>query len=94
MKKRIKRSTIENTVLELYRQGEAPKQIAAELDIPVQTVYELTQNISKGYLDDTGTENKMRVMADFQVRWIDAINQIRRYYGHEPMELHFGMKEK
>lgn len=81
------RSKIKDTVLELHGRGKMPKQIAATLHIPVQTVYELTQDISKGVLDDAGLEHKLQLMADFPARWIDAINPIRRYYGHEPMEL-------
>lgn len=34
------RSTIKDTILELHKQGKAPKQIAAALHIPVQTVYD------------------------------------------------------
>ncbi|EET60394.1 hypothetical protein BRYFOR_07590 [Marvinbryantia formatexigens DSM 14469] len=81
------RNTVKDTVLGLYGQGKPPKQIAAELHIPVQTVYELTQDISKGALDDKGTGHKLQMMQDFPERWIDAINPVRRYYGHEPMEL-------
>lgn len=83
------RSKIKDTVLELHGRGKTPKQIAATLHIPVQTVYELTQNINKGVLDDKGIEHKLQMMPDFPEKWIAAINPIRRYYGHEPMELHF-----
>lgn len=82
------RNTVKDTVLELYGQGRSPKQIAVALHIPVQTVYELTQDISKGVLDDKGVEHKLQNMPDFPDRWIRAVNPIRRYYGHEPMELH------
>lgn len=51
------RNTVKDTVLELYGQGRSPKQIAAALHIPVQTVYELTQDISKGVLDDKCVEH-------------------------------------
>lgn len=81
------RSMIKNNVQKLHGQGKAPKQIAAALHIPVRIVYKLTQDISKGALDDAGLEHKLQLMADFPARWIDAINPIRRYYGHEPMEL-------
>lgn len=85
----MKRNRVKNTVLELHGQGKSPKQIAVALHIPVQTVYELTQDISKGVLDDKGIEHKLQVMPDFPDKWIAAINPLRRYYGYEPMELHF-----
>ncbi|MFR8171179.1 MAG: helix-turn-helix domain-containing protein [Marvinbryantia sp.] len=83
------RNLIAGTAHELYGQGKSPKQIAAVLHTSVQTAYELTRDIPKGELNDNGLTSKLQVMADFPVRWIDAVNPIRRYYGHEPMELHF-----
>nr|WP_296839635.1 hypothetical protein [uncultured Marvinbryantia sp.] len=81
------RNLIAGTAHELYGQGKSPKQIAAVLHTSVQTAYELTRDIPKGELNDNGLTSKLQVMADFPVRWIDAINPIRRYYGHEPMVL-------
>lgn len=81
------RKSIRGKVHELYRQGKTPKQIAIIMEMPLQTVYELTCDIPKNDLGETGAECKLKSMVDFQERWINAINPIRRYYGLEPMEL-------
>lgn len=83
------RNLIAGTAHELYGQGKSPKQIAAVLHTSVQTAYELTRDIPKGILKSDGIRAKRQCMPDFPERWIDAINPFRRYYGHEPMELHF-----